>query len=173
MLVRGRAWKLGDNVSTDHIISGKYKFKAIHSLEEMLPYLLAEVRPGFYREVRPGDVIVAGRNFGCGSSREHAPRLIKLAGVGAVIARSFARIFYRNSINIGLPVVEVRELPGITADGDLIEVDLEGGVVRNLTKGFEEAFRGYPREILEIVREGGIIEYVRRHGDLPWGGGTG
>ena len=173
MRVKGRAWVLGDNVSTDHIISGKYKFKAISSLEAMLPHLLEEVIPGFSERVRPGDVIVAGKNFGMGSSREHAPRLLKMAGVGAVVARSFARIFYRNAINIGLPVVEAEEIPSITEDGDVIVVDLAEGVVANLSKGVRERFRPFPEEVMEILRAGGIIEYIREHGGFPWQGSTG
>ena len=173
MRVKGRAWVLGDNVSTDHIISGKYKFKAISSLEGMLPHLLEEVIPGFSERVRPGDVIVAGKNFGMGSSREHAPRLLKMAGVGAVVARSFARIFYRNAINIGLPVVEVEEIPSITEDGDIIVVDLSDGVVANLSKGVRERFRPFPEEVMDILRHGGIIEYIRQHGWFPWRGSTG
>ncbi len=173
MRVKGRAWVLGDNVSTDHIISGKYKFKAISSLEAMLPHLLEEVIPGFSERVRPGDVIVAGKNFGMGSSREHAPRLLKMAGVGAVVARSFARIFYRNAINIGLPVVEAEEIPSITEEGDVIVVDLAEGVVANLSKGVRERFRPFPEEVMEILRAGGIIEYIREHGGFPWQGSTG
>ncbi len=173
MRVKGRAWVLGDNVSTDHIISGKYKFKAISSLEAMLPHLLEEVIPGFSEKVRPGDVIVAGRNFGMGSSREHAPRLLKMAGVGAVIAKSFARIFYRNAINIGLPVIEAREIPNITDDGDTIVVDLSEGVVANLSKGVRERFRPFPEEVVEILRAGGIVEYIKEHGWFPWAGSTG
>ncbi len=173
MRVKGRAWVLGDNVSTDHIISGKYKFKAISSLEAMLPHLLEEVIPGFSERVRPGDVIIAGKNFGMGSSREHAPRLLKMAGVGAVVARSFARIFYRNAINIGLPVIEAEEIPSITEDGDVIVVDLAEGVVANLSKGVRERFRPFPKEVMEILRAGGIIEYIKKHGGFPWQGSTG
>jgi len=173
MRVKGRAWVLGDNVSTDHIISGKYKFKAISSLEAMLPHLLEEVIPGFSERVSPGDVIVAGKNFGMGSSREHAPRLLKMAGVGAIVAKSFARIFYRNAINIGLPVIEAEEIPAVTEDGDVIVVDLAEGVVANLSKGVKERFRPFPEEIMAILRAGGIIEYIREHGWFPWQGSTG
>lgn len=167
-VIRGRAWVLGDNISTDHIISGKYKFAKINRLEDMLPYVLEEVIPGFYKKLRPGDVIVAGRGFGYGSSREHAPRLLKLAGVGAVLAKSFHRIFYRNSINIGLPVIVVRKLPDVTRQGDEVEVDLEAGVARNLTRGVEERFQPPPARLLEILEAGGIVEYIRKTGRLPW-----
>lgn len=173
MRVKGRAWVLGDNVSTDHIISGKYKFKAISSLEAMLPHLLEEVIPGFSQSVRPGDVIVAGKNFGMGSSREHAPRLLKMAGVGAVVARSFARIFYRNAINIGLPVIEAEEIPAITKDGDIIVIDLADGLVANLSRGVRERFKPFPEEVRKILWAGGIIEYIKEHGWLPWQGSTG
>lgn len=168
MVVRGRAWRLGDNISTDHIISGKYKYASPDSLEGMLPHVLEEVIPDFHRMVRPGDVIVAGRNFGCGSSREHAPRLLKMSGISAIIAVSFARIFYRNAVNIGLPVIEARRIPEVTRTGDIVEVDLENGVLRNVSKGVEERFRAFPRFVLEILREGGLASYVRRRGDLVW-----
>jgi len=166
--IKGRAWRLGDNISTDHIISGKYKFKSISSLEGMLPYVLEEVIPGFHRKVREGDVIVAGENFGTGSSREHAPRLLKLAGVGAVVAKSFARIFYRNAVNIGLPVITVRRLPDATSNGDIILIDLIEGLASNLSTGFRERFKPLPKEVLDIIACGGIVEYIRKHGDLPW-----
>ncbi len=167
-VVRGRAWVLGDNISTDHIISGKYKFAKINRLEDMLPYVFEEVIPGFHEKVRPGDVIVAGRGFGYGSSREHAPRLLKLAGIGAVLAKSFHRIFYRNAINIGLPVIVVKEIPEVTRQGDEIMVDLENGVARNLTRGVEERFQPPPPVLLEILRSGGIVEYIKKTGRLPW-----
>ncbi|MCD6084838.1 MAG: 3-isopropylmalate dehydratase [Desulfurococcales archaeon] len=166
--IRGRAWKLGNNISTDHIISGKYKFKSISSLEGMIPYVFKEVIPGFHEKVREGDVLVAGRNFGMGSSREHAPRLLKLVGVGAVVAESFARIFFRNATNIGLPVITATLVPRITEDGDIISVNLEEGVITNESKDVQERFKPYPKEILEVIRCGGIIEYIRKYGSLPW-----
>ncbi len=165
---RGRVWRLGDNISTDHIISGKYKFKAISSLKDMVPYVLEEVIPNFHLKVRQGDIIIAGRNFGMGSSREHAPRLLKMVGISAVVAESFARIFFRNSINIGLPVVTASKVPKVSEDGDEVLVDLEEGVVVNLSKGVEERFKPYPREILEVLKHGGIIEYIKKFGALPW-----
>lgn len=169
----GRAWVLGDNISTDHIISGKYKFKSISSLEGMLPHVFEEVIPGFIDRVRKGDVIVAGENFGMGSSREHAPLLLKLAGVSAVIAKSFARIFYRNAINIGLPVIQATVIPAVTDEGDLIKVDLVNGEITNANKGITERFPPYPNEILEIILVDGIIEYIKRYGGLPWERSTG
>jgi len=172
VIIQGRCWKLGDNISTDHIISGKYKFEAINDLSKMAIHVLEDVIPNFYRLVSKGDIIVGGRNFGKGSSREQAPRLLKLVGVGAVVAKSFAHIFYRNSINIGLPVIVAKVIPDISETGDAIEVDVASGVIRNVTKGVEERVSPYPREILEILVNGGVVEYVKRRGGLPWSRGT-
>lgn len=168
LVVRGRAWVLGDNVTTDHIISGKYKYSKMGRLEEMLPYVFADVIPGFYERVRPGDVIVAGEGFGYGSSREHAARLLRLAGVGAVIAKSFHRIFYRNAINSGLPVIVAKRIPEITRQGDVIEARLEEGVVINVTRNVVERVASIEEPLLSILREGGLIEYFKKRGRLPW-----
>lgn len=173
MILRGRCWKLGDNVSSDHIISGKYKFEAINDMSKMAVHVLEEVIPGFYKKVSRGDIIVGGKNFGKGSSREQAPRLLKLVGVGAVVAKSFAHIFYRNSINVGLPVIVAKTLPDVSENGDVIEVDVVNGVARNLSKGVEEMVVPYPKVILEVVLSGGLVEYIKRHGGLPWRGSTG
>lgn len=165
MRISGRAWRLGDNVTTDHIIPGRLKY-SVGNLEEMMKYVFHDLIPGFPEMVRPGDVIVAGRNFGYGSSREHAARLLKAVGIGAVVASSFARIFYRNAINIGLPVVEA----DVKADQwDLIEVDLKRGIVENKTKALTFRFKPFPKEIMEIIAEGGVEEYFRKRGRFPWG----
>ncbi|MDK2373106.1 MAG: 3-isopropylmalate dehydratase small subunit [Candidatus Korarchaeota archaeon] len=164
MRIRGRAWRLGDHITTDHIIPGRLKYK-VRTLEEMRQYVFNDLIPGFSERVRPNDVIVAGRNFGYGSSREHAARLLKLVGVGAVVAESFARIFYRNAINVGLPLVEARVE---AEDGDEMEVDLREGTVRNLSKGTEESFKPFPPMIMSLLEEGGIESYYKRHGKLPW-----
>jgi len=168
MIVRGRCWKLGDNISTDHIISGKYKFEAINDLSKMAIHVLEEVIPNFYKLVSKGDVIVAGRNFGKGSSREQAPRLLKLVGIGGIVAKSFAHIFYRNAINIGLPVVVAKTIPDVSETGDIIEIDVVNGIVKNVTKGVEESVAPYPKEILEVLENGGIVEYIKRRGGPPW-----
>lgn len=170
-MIKGRCWRLGDNVSTDHIISGKYKFSAIDSLDSMVPHVLEDVIPEFYKKVTKGDVIVAGRNFGKGSSREQAPRLLKIVGISAVVAKSFAHIFYRNAINIGLPVVVAQRVPEVSETGDIVEVDLENGVARNVTKGVKEDISPFPREVMVILKAGGIVEYVKRYGAPPWLGG--
>jgi 3-isopropylmalate/(R)-2-methylmalate dehydratase small subunit len=167
-IIRGRAWVLGDNISTDHIISGKYKYSKMGRLEDMAQYVFADVIPGFYEKVRPGDVIVAGRGFGYGSSREHAARLLKLVGVGAVIAKSFHRIFYRNAINSGLPVIIAGKIPMVTEEGDIIEVYPEEGLVINKTKNVVEHVSPIPEPLLSILKSGGLIEYIKRFGRLPW-----
>jgi 3-isopropylmalate/(R)-2-methylmalate dehydratase small subunit len=169
MELRGRAWKLGDNISTDHIISGKYKFGAISGIQGMIPHVLEEVIPEFHLKVRRGDMIVAGRNFGTGSSREHAPLLLKTVGIGAVIAESFARIFFRNSINIGLPVIIASKIPKVTEEGDLLSLDIERGILKNLSKEIEEPIKPYPKEIMEIMESGGLIEYMKKRGSLLLG----
>ncbi|MEL9940407.1 MAG: 3-isopropylmalate dehydratase [Ignisphaera sp.] len=172
MIVRGKCWKLGDNISTDHIISGKYKFEAINDMNKMAVHVLEDVIPGFYKLVSKGDIIVGGRNFGKGSSREQAPRLLKLVGVGAIVAKSFAHIFYRNAINIGLPVIVAKIIPDVSETGDVVEVDISNGIVRNITKGVEERFTPFPKEILDILEVGGVVEYIKRYGGLPWSRGT-
>jgi 3-isopropylmalate/(R)-2-methylmalate dehydratase small subunit len=165
-LGRGRAWKFGDDVNTDYIIAGKYKL-SITDIDELSKHAMEAVMPDFSRKVKRGDFVVAGRNFGCGSSREQAPLVLKHLGVAAVIARSFARIFYRNSVNIGLPVVECDEV-GEIQDGDLLEVDLQEGYVRNVTRGRIYGTKPLPRELWEILSEGGLVSYVKKHGKLPW-----
>lgn len=164
MRVVGRVWRLGDDVTTDHIIPGRLKYSA-GSLEEMRKYVFHDLLPGFTDSVKPGDVIVAGKNFGYGSSREHAARLLKMVGIGAVVARSFARIFYRNAINVGLPVIEA----SIEAEqGDEIAIDLERGIIENRTRNLRFEFKPLPKEILDILSEGGVESYYRRWGKFPW-----
>ncbi|MEM1604877.1 MAG: 3-isopropylmalate dehydratase [Fervidicoccaceae archaeon] len=163
-VIRGRVWKLGDNITTDHIISGKHKFAFIDDVNKMLPYLFEEVIPGFINKVSPGDIIVAGSNFGIGSSREQAPRLIKLSGISAIVAKNFARIFYRNSINIGLPLIEARVIPDITDNGDIITIDLKKSMVINETKNVIEQVKPFPQLVLNILLNGGIINLLKNKG---------
>lgn len=154
----GRVWKFGDDISTDHIIAGRYltstdpKVLGEHAMEN--------VDPQFVKKVKPGDVIVAGTNFGCGSSREQAPIALKAAGISCVVANSFARIFYRNSINIGFPVVECPGLPDKVQAGDAVTVDLAAGVVV-LTSGERMPFHPFPPNILEILNAGGLVPKLR------------
>ena len=164
MKVKGRVWKFGDDINTDIIISGKYKFKTL-DMQELAKHAMEALDPQFSSKVKPGDLIVAGKNFGCGSSREHAPRVLKALGIGAVIAKSFARIFYRNAINVGLPVVESLEAVKELKEGDEVEVDLERGEIRNLTTGKTYSFKPIPKALMEILKEGGLVEYLRKAGD--------
>ena len=160
----GRIWMLGDNVNTDVIIPGRYNVTTDRA--QLARYCLCEVLPEFAQQVQQGDVVMAGHNFGCGSSREHAPAALLACGVRAVIARSFARIFYRNAINIGLPVLICGEAVLASADGQELEVDLATGVIHNKT--IEQTFQAEPLApfVARIVAAGGIIEYIRQEGTL-------
>jgi 3-isopropylmalate/(R)-2-methylmalate dehydratase small subunit len=159
-----RIWMLGDNINTDVIIPGRYNVTTDRS--QLARYCLCEILPEFASQVQGGDVVMAGHNFGCGSSREHAPAAILACGVQVVIARSFARIFYRNAVNIGLPVLVCEEAVLASHDGDRIEVDLTNGVIHNLTT--EQTFQSEPLDpfVARIVAAGGIIEYIRQEGTL-------
>ena len=156
----GRAWKFGDDVDTDVIIPARYL--NVSEPEELARHCMEDADPQFAREVRPGDVIVAGKNFGCGSSREHAPLAIKACGVACVVAATFARIFYRNAFNVGLPILECPEAAERVAAGDVLEIDLAGGLIRNLTKGEEYRARPVPDFMREIVAAGGLVPFVAR-----------
>lgn len=158
MLLCGRIWLCGDDVDTDLIIPARYLVSTDPA--ELALHCLEDVIPGFASRVRPGDLIVAGKNFGCGSSREHAPLALAGAGIAAVLAPSFARIFYRNAINIGLPVLEV--VPGPVADGDELEVDLTSGRVTSRTRGWTAEAQPQPPFMREMYAAGGLIPYVRR-----------
>jgi len=164
--ILGKAWKFGDNINTDLIIPGKYKL-SITDLDELSKHAMEGVMPRFAEKFRKGDIIVAGKNFGCGSSREQAPLVLKHIGVGAVVAKSFARIFYRNAINIGLPVVECKYSDEIK-DGDEIEIDLKRGVLKNLSLKKEYRISTIPEDLLKILSAGGLTNYVKRFGKLPW-----
>ena len=158
--VRGKVVKYGDNIDTDVIIPGKY---LIHiEPEELAKHAMEGIDPSFPEKAKGGCILVAGRNFGCGSSREQAPVALKHAGVRAVVAESFARIFYRNAINIGLPAVVCPQATRIFNEGDEAEVDLERGVVRNLTTGAMVELKPMPPMLLEILSAGGLVEYMRR-----------
>ena len=163
----GRAWKFGDNVSTDLIAPGRY-YHLRSNLPELAKHVLEDARADFAAGVKAGDFVVGGRNFGKGSSREHAPVIIKLPGTRAVLAKSFARIFYRNCINIGLPAVVV-DTDRID-EGDDLDINLEAGVVTDRTKGIELAFPPLPSVMARILEEGGLVEYIKNHGDLVLAG---
>ena len=160
-MLKGKAFKFGDNISTDDITPGRF-FHLRSNLPELAKHVLADVAPDFVSRVQPGDFIVAGVNFGLGSSREHAAVVIKMAGVSAVLAKSSARIFFRNAINVGLPVL-ICDTDKID-DGDELEVDLARSKVKDITNGAELALGKFPNVMLRILEEGGLIPYIRKHG---------
>jgi 3-isopropylmalate/(R)-2-methylmalate dehydratase small subunit len=159
-VLKGKAFKFGDDISTDHIAPGRL-FHLRSNLPELAKHVLEDADPTFASRVQPGDFVVAGKNFGLGSSREHAPRIIKLAGVSAVLAKSSARIFFRNAINVGLPVL-ICDTDAID-DGDTLEVDLAAGTVRDVTKGVNLTFGKIPEAMLKILDEGGLGPYIKKH----------
>jgi len=158
--IRGTVFKYGDNVDTDVIIPARYLNSALPS--DLAAHCMEDIDADFVKNVKQGDIIVAGANFGCGSSREHAPIAIKAAGVSCVIARSYARIFYRNSINIGLAILECEEAAGAIAAGDEIEADFETGVIKNLTKNETYQALPFPGFIQDIITSGGLVEFTRK-----------
>lgn len=164
-MVKGTAHRLNpfDNVNTDYVISGRYKFK-IKDMKELSKYLFEDIDPDFHKKVKSGDYVIAGENFGCGSSREQAPWVIKEAGISAVIAKSFARIFFRNAFNIGLCVVEC-DTGGIK-DGDVVELDMDGGVVINHTRNETIKTKPVPMFMRRLLEDGGVIEHFKKYGDF-------
>lgn len=163
MLIRGTVWKFGDDISTDHIAPGRY-FHLRSNLEEFAKHVLEDADPEFVRKMSPGDFVAAGRNFGLGSSREHAPTIMKMAGVGAVLAKSFARIFYRNAINVGLPVIQCDT--GKIQEGDVLQLDLGRGKIADLTQGIEIEFMALPPFMRRILLEGGLVAHINKYGDF-------
>lgn len=162
-MLKGRAFKFGDNISTDHITPGRLAHLR-SNLPELAKHVLEDADPTFASRVKAGDFIVAGSNFGLGSSREHAPLVIKMAGVSAILAKSVARIFFRNAINLGLPVL-ICDTDGID-DGDELEVDLSKGTVNDITKGQKLTFGRLPDVMLKILDEGGLLPYIQKYGDF-------
>jgi 3-isopropylmalate/(R)-2-methylmalate dehydratase small subunit len=162
-VLKGKAHKFGDSISTDHIIPGRYAHLR-SNLPELAKHVLEDADPNFVFKVKPGDFVVGGSNFGLGSSREHAPLVIKMAGVSAILAKSVARIFFRNAINLGLPVL-ICNTDKID-DGDELEVDLAEGTVRDKTNGSVLTFGKIPEVMLRILNEGGLIPYIQKHGDI-------
>ncbi len=162
-MLKGRAFKFGDNISTDHITPGRLAHLR-SNLPELAKHVLEDADPTFASRVKAGDFIVAGSNFGLGSSREHAPLVIKMAGVSAILAKSVARIFFRNAINLGLPVL-ICDTDGIN-DGDELEVDLSKGTVNDISKGQKLTFGRLPDVMLKILDEGGLLPYIQKYGDF-------
>ena len=156
---KGRVWKYGDSVNTDVIFPGKYTYSILEP-EEMARHALEDLDPGFAQKVKPGDIIVAGRNFGCGSSREQAATCLKYAGVQAVVAKSFARIFFRNAINQGLPVLQSEEAVDGIEDGGEIEIDFDRGSIKTARGDF--SFPAFPESVMGILEAGGLIPYTKK-----------
>ena len=162
MKLEGRVWKFGRDVDTDGIIPARYL--SADNAEELGKHCMEDLDPEFPSKVEKGDIIVAGENFGCGSSREHAPLAIRGAGVAAVVAPSFARIFYRNAINIGLPILESEQAYQGISEGDRIRIDIKKGTIENLTTGETFEAAPYPLALQEIIEAGGLIESIRNRG---------
>lgn len=158
MTLRGRAHKFGDDINTDDIIAAKYLVTT--DSVELGKKCMETIAPVFANQAAKGDIIVAGKNFGCGSSREHAPLAIKGLGISCVAAKSFARIFYRNAINIGLPILEIVQADEISS-GDELEIDLSAGVIKDITQGKTYKSEGFPEFMQRIVKSGGLIEWIR------------
>ncbi len=159
MVIKGKVHKFGEDINTDDIIAAKYLVST--NAQELGAHCMETISPDFSKKLSPGDIIVAGSNFGCGSSREHAPLAIKGCGVSAVIAKSFAAIFFRNAINIGLPFLESADVDKIK-DGDIIEIDLSGGIIKNITQDKNYKTQAFPDFLQQIVASGGLIEHIKR-----------
>jgi 3-isopropylmalate/(R)-2-methylmalate dehydratase small subunit len=159
-LIQGKVYRYGRDINTDYILPGRYLM--LSTAQELGPHCFEDYDPSFLKTVQRGDVIVGEENFGGGSSREHAPVAIKTNGVACIIAKSFARIFYRNAINIGLPVLEVPEAVDDFQAGDRIEVSLEDGTIKNLRSGRSFQIKPFPPEILEIIRAGGLMNLIKQ-----------
>jgi 3-isopropylmalate/(R)-2-methylmalate dehydratase small subunit len=163
MLLKGKVWKFGDDISTDLIAPGRF-YHLRSNLNEFAKHVMEDADPSFAAKVQPGDFVVGGKNFGLGSSREHAPLIIKMAGVSAVMAKSFARIFYRNAINVGLPalICDSDQLES----GEELEVDLEKGLIRNLAKEITLDFKPLPKVMINILEDGGLVAHIEKHKDF-------
>ena len=158
-MIKGKVWKYNDNIDTDVIIPARYLNTSSH--EELAKHCMEDIDLSFSKNVKTGDLIVAGENFGCGSSREHAPIAIKASGISLVIAKSFARIFYRNALNIGLAIMENKELPDQCSKDDILEANLHTGIIKNIRTGKEYKCAPFPKEIQEIISSGGLINYTK------------
>ncbi len=164
MRLKGASYKLGDDVNTDYIISGRYKFQ-ISDIKELAKHIMEDIDPTFYSRLKQGEsLLVAGKNFGMGSSREQAPLVIKEAGIVGVVAKSFARIFYRNAINIGLPLIEADT--DRIAEGDLLEIDLEKGTLEDLTQKAKLKIPPLPAVMRTLLADGGLVQHFKKHGGI-------
>jgi len=157
--IQGKVWKFGDDINTDEIIPARYLITT--DPKELAKHVMEDADPEFPKKVKAGDIIVAGKNFGCGSSREHAPLALKGAEIGGIIAQSFARIFYRNAINLALPIVEAPEAAKEIEEGDEVEIDFDAGKIINKTKGKEYTFKPLPEDLKKVFEAGGLMEYAK------------
>jgi 3-isopropylmalate/(R)-2-methylmalate dehydratase small subunit len=160
MLIKGKVWRFGDDIDTDAIIPARYLNTS--DPKELAKHVMEDADKEFPNKVKEGDIIVAGKNFGCGSSREHAPIAIKAAGIQAVVARSFARIFYRNSFNIGLPIFESSDASERIKEGEILEIDADNGIIKNLTTDEQYTAKPIPLFMQELIASGGLIEWTKR-----------
>ncbi len=167
MILKGQVHKFGDDVNTDEIIPARY----LNTIDpvELAKHCMEGIDKNFVKKVITGDIIVAGKNFGCGSSREHAPIAIKKAGISCVVASSFARIFFRNAINTGLPILEQKDLPQETKSGEKLAIDLEKGTIKNITKGKTYKTQPFPEFLQKIIESGGLIESIKQEKSLRQG----
>jgi 3-isopropylmalate/(R)-2-methylmalate dehydratase small subunit len=159
-MLKGKAYKYGANVDTDVIIPARYL--NLSDSMELAQHCMEDIDKGFLKTVKKGDIVVGTTNFGCGSSREHAPIAIKASGISCVIANSFARIFFRNAINIGLPLLESDDAPAGISNGDIMEVDLVKGIIKNVTTGKQFTAKPYPEFMSQLVNAGGLVEYTKQ-----------
>jgi len=153
--------KIQNNVNTDYIISGRYKFR-IRDTKELARFVFNDIEEDFYKRIKPGDILISGENFGCGSSREQAPLALKAMGLGAVVAKSFARIFYRNAFNVGLLLLECNT--NYIDDGNIVEFDKSKNVIKNISKGLNIDVKPLPPLVKKIIEDGGVIEHIKKHG---------
>lgn len=160
-MIKGKVWKFGDDIDTDAIIPARYLNTS--DPKELATHLMEDVDKNFFQKVKQGDIIVAGKNFGCGSSREHAPLAIKSAGISCVIAKDFARIFYRNAFNIGLLIFESEEASGEIEEGNELEIIPEEGIIKNLTKSKEYKVKPIPSFMQELIKAGGLMNYAKKN----------
>ncbi len=158
-MLKGKVHKYGANVDTDVIIPARYM--SLSDPDDLARHCMEDIDPEFVNRVQPGDIVVVTTNFGCGSSREHAPLAIKAAGISCIIAKSFARIFFRNAINIGLPLLECDEAVAQTGSGDILEIEISSGKIKNLTNGKQFTARSYPDFMAELIAAGGLIEHTK------------
>jgi 3-isopropylmalate/(R)-2-methylmalate dehydratase small subunit len=164
MRIKGKSIKLGDNINTDSIISGRYKF-SITDIKELAKHIMEDTDPNFAKKIIPNEsIMVAGENFGMGSSREQAPLVIKESGIVGVIAKSFARIFYRNGFNVGLLLIQTDT--DKIVDNDILEIDLRGGVIFNVTKNIKLSIQAFPDFMQKLLQEGGIVNYIKKYKEL-------